>query len=410
MAKLTTGKPGKPTMTVITSIKTLRLAEFPNLLWVLIEDDAGNVGLGETFFGAAAVEAYLHEQAAEKLLGMPAAVEPVRAALVPYVGHQGAGTEIRGNSAIDIALWDLNGRRLGEPVWNLLGGRCRETIRTYNTCAGYSYVRAASGQNTANWGLGNAAGPYEDLEAFLTDAGALAESLLSQGITAMKIWPFDKYAERSNGMSITPAELDEGLRPFRRIRDAVGDSIDIMLEMHSLWSQPAALRIAEAVAPFDIFWIEDPVRMQGVSALSDFRERCPIPVTASETIAGRHGFRELLVADAADYVMLDIAWCGGLTEAKAIASLAESWHRPIAPHDCTGPVVYAASCHLSVNAPNALIQESVRALYTGWYTEVADTLPAVTDGMVAPPEGPGLGLSLKPEVFDRPDAITRQTR
>ncbi len=398
-------------MSNIRSIRTLRLDEFPNLLWVFVEDDAGLVGLGETFFGPRAVEAYIHDTAAPRLIGQPADPEPVRVSLVPIIGNQAGGAEIRGNSAIDIALWDLKAKRAGEPVWQALGGRCREAIRTYNTCAGYRYVRSAEGQVSTNWGLGNApAGPYEDLEAFLTDAGALAESLISQGITGMKIWPFDRYAERSGGQSISPAELEEGLRPFRQIREAVGDRIDVMLEMHSLWNQPVALQIAGAVAPLGIYWIEDPVRMAGVSALADFRAHCPIPVTASETISGRHQFRELLVADAADYIMLDLGWCGGLTEGKAIAALADAWHRPVAPHDCTGPVVYAASCHLSVHAPNAAIQESVRALYTGWYAEVCDGLPVVENGMVAPAHGPGLGISLKPAVFDRPDAMTAESR
>ncbi|WP_373502656.1 mandelate racemase/muconate lactonizing enzyme family protein [Aestuariivirga sp.] len=398
-------------MTEIASIRTLRLDEFPNLLWVLVRDADGNEGLGETFFGARAVEAYIHETAAPKLIGKPADPEPSRVALVPYAGHQAAGAEVRGQSAIDIALWDLKGKRSGEPVWQALGGRCRETIRTYNTCAGYQYVRSAEGQTSANWGIGNRAnGPYEDLEAFLTDAGALARSLLAEGISGMKIWPFDRYAERSGGQSILPAELEEGLRPFRQIRDAVGNAMDIMLEMHSLWNQPAALQIAEAVAPLGVYWIEDPVRMQGVSALADFRRRCPIRVTASETIAGRHQFRELLAADAADIIMLDLGWCGGITEGKAIAALADSWHRPIAPHDCTGPVVYAASCHLSVHAANTLIQESVRALYTGWYSEVCDGLPVVADGTVKPAEGPGLGISLKPGVLQRADASVTESR
>ncbi|MCB1420151.1 MAG: mandelate racemase/muconate lactonizing enzyme family protein [Notoacmeibacter sp.] len=392
-------------MSAIKSIKTLRLGEFPNLLWIVIEDDKGHMGLGETFFGARAVEAWIHETAVPKLIGRDADPEPVRMALTPEVGSQGAGVEMRGISAIDIALWDLKAKRNNEPVWAALGGRCREAIRTYNTCAGYQYVRSTAGQTSSNWGIGaGASGPYEDLQAFLTDAGALAKSLLSEGITGMKIWPFDRYAERSAGQNILPAELEEGLRPFRQIRDAVGDGIDIMLEMHSFWNQPAALQIAEAVAPYGIYWIEDAVRMQGVSALADFRARCPIPVTASETIAGRHQFRELLAADAADTIMLDLGWCGGLTEGKAIAALADAWHRPIAPHDCTGPVVYAASCHLSVHARNAVIQESVRALYTGWYREVADGIPVVANGMVAPAEGPGLGVTLKPDVWKRKDA------
>lgn len=388
----------------ITAITTLRLDEFPNLLWVMVEDEDGVRGLGETFMGARAVEAFIHESAAPLMLGRPGDPEPVRLALRPYVGHQAPGAELRGASAIDIALWDLWGRRTDQPLWKLLGGRSRETIRVYNTCAGYRYVRDASGQRSTNWGLGGSEGPYEDLEAFLEDAGALAESLLDQDISAMKIWPFDRYAEASNGMAITPAQLAEGIEPFRKIRERVGGRMEIMLEMHSLWSAPAAVDIARAVEPYDIFWVEDPIQVNGFSALADLRRRIPQKITASETLASRRQFYELIAADAVDVVMLDLGWCGGIGEAKAIAAIAEARALPVAPHDCTGPVVFAASCHLSVHAPNAMIQERVRAFHDGWHREITDNHPRFEGGTIAPPEGPGLGIDLKAELFDRADA------
>lgn len=394
----------------IVAIETLRLAGFPNLIWVIVEDEAGRCGLGETFMMTEAVEAYLHATAAERLLGRPAGdIEAARVALRPYVGHQAGGAEVRANSAIDIALWDLLGHRTGLPVWQLLGGRCRDRVRAYNTCAGYRYVRAAKGQVSDNWGLGGAAGPYEDLEAFLTDAGALAESLLDMGITAMKIWPFDRLAEASGGQHISRADLAEGCEPFRKIRERVGDRIDVFLEMHSLWAVPPAVTIAQAVAPYGVTWIEDPIQVSNFASLAEVRRRVPMHVTASETLAGRRQFQALIAARAVDIVMFDLAWCGGLTEAKAIAAIAEANDLPIAPHDCTGPVVWAASCHLSVHAANAMIQECVRAFYTTWYGELVDSLPVVTHGFVAPPEGPGLGLALRPELFDRPDAIRRRS-
>ncbi|OED45191.1 dehydratase [Chromatiales bacterium (ex Bugula neritina AB1)] len=400
-------------MTPIKAVETLRLDEFPNLVWVVIEDADGVRGLGETFMGAEAVETYIHDTVAEKILGRDSrSIESVRMALRPYVGHQAAGIEQRGNSAIDIALWDLWGRSTGQPVWQLLGGKVRESIRTYNTCAGYQYVRAATGQHTENWGLGNeqSQGPYEDLQAFLTDAGTLAESLLDNHITGMKIWPFDSYAEKSHGAAITPAELREGCEPFRKIREKVGEHMQIMLECHSLWSAPAARDIVQALAPYNIYWIEDPISINNLAALADLRQRIDVKVTASETLASRQQFAALIQAQAVDIVMLDLAWCGGLTEAKAIASLAEASNLPIAPHDCTGPVVWAASCHLSVNAPNTLIQESVRAFYTGWYTELVDRLPQLDNGQLTPPAGDGLGMNLKPELFTRADATHRRSQ
>ena len=188
---------------IIKAIETLHIAEFPNLLWVTIEDSEGNRGTGESFFIAPATEAYIHDTASQLLLGQDARNrEAIQKRLKPYVGYNGAGAEVRGNSAIDMALWDLWGRHLNQPVWRLLGGRARERIRTYNTCAGYEYVRGSTGQMTENWGLSSDQGPYEDLQGFLNDAGKVAESLLDQGITGMKIWPFDYAAEASHGAAI----------------------------------------------------------------------------------------------------------------------------------------------------------------------------------------------------------------
>nr|MDJ0896846.1 mandelate racemase/muconate lactonizing enzyme family protein [Alphaproteobacteria bacterium] len=215
----------------ITALETLRLDEFPNLLWVIVEDETGARGTGESFFNASVTETYLHDVATPLLLGQDARNRDlIRRRLRPYVGADGAGAEVRGASAVDMALWDLWGRRLDVPVHDLLGGRSRETIRTYNTCAGYRYVRNSIGQSTENWGLGANEGPYEDLEGFLTDAGKVAESLLSEGITGMKIWPFDQAAEARACAAITPDELERGVEPFRKIRQAVGAAMQIKAE------------------------------------------------------------------------------------------------------------------------------------------------------------------------------------
>jgi galactonate dehydratase len=123
-----------------------------------------------------------------------------------------------------------------------------------------------------------------------------------------------------------------------------------------------------------------------------------------------HAFREYLETGSAGVVMLDLSWCGGLTEARKIAGMAEAWHTPVAPHDCTGPVVYMASCHFSMHAKNALIQESVRAFYTGWYKELVTDLPAVANGEVTVSDKPGLGLELLPDLTKRPDAVVRWSK
>lgn len=395
----------------ITGVETLRLGQFANVLWVLIRTDEGLTGLGETFLGAAAVEAYIHETVAPRLVGRdPMQIEAINRDLIGYLGWRGAGVETRGNSAVDIALWDIFGKALGVPVSVALGGRSRETIRTYNTCAGYGYIRDSRAQSVENWGLGlEPAGPYEDLHAFLNNADDLAHSLLEEGITGMKIWPFDIAAERTHGLDISAAELNAALEPFEKIRRAVGDRMDIMVEFHSLWRLPAAQRIARALKPYDTYWHEDAVRMDSLDTLKAYAAHSDAMICASETLAYPHAFRDYLATGVAGVAMLDLSWCGGLSEARKIAALAEAHQIPVAPHDCTGPVVFMASCHFSLHARNALIQESVRALYTGWYREVVDALPTVERGNISLPETAGLGVELLPETFRRADAVHRRS-
>jgi L-alanine-DL-glutamate epimerase-like enolase superfamily enzyme len=121
-------------------------------------------------------------------------------------------------------------------------------------------------------------------------------------------------------------------------------------------------------------------------------------------------FKQLIDKRAASVIMIDLAWCGGISEARKIANMAEASELPVTLHDCTGPIVYAASCALSATLPNAIYQEAVRAYFTGWYTEIVEDIPVVADGHVAPLEGPGLGLRLRPELFARPDATVRVSR
>ena len=346
----------------ISAIETIRAEEFENLLWLRVHTDEGVSGLGETFFLPRTVETYIHESVAPRLLGRdPLQIDRIAKDLTGYLGFRATSAEMRGNSAIDIALWDLFGRVTGQPIAQLLGGFSRPRIRTYNTCAGTAYMRKGNAQLTGNWGLG-ATRDYDDLDAFLHRADELAAELLAEGITAMKIWPFDLAAERNEGQYISPDELKSALEPFAKIRKSVGDRMDIMVEFHSLWQLLPAMSIARALAPYNTFWHEDPIKMDSLATLKRYAEASTAPICASETLATRWAFRDLLETGVAGIVMLDIAWCGGLSEARKIAAMAEAWHLPVAPHDCTGPVVLCASTHLSLNAPNALVQESVRAV------------------------------------------------
>ncbi|MCJ7873228.1 mandelate racemase/muconate lactonizing enzyme family protein [Marinovum sp. 2_MG-2023] len=394
----------------ITKLETIRVEERPNLLWVQVHTDEGLVGLGETFFGAKAVEAYIHETVAPIVIGRnPLEIDRLSADLVGYLGFRSTGVETRGNSAFDIALWDLFGKATGQPIAQLLGGFTRQDIRTYNTCAGTEYIKKASGQNTDNYALkSEAADGYDDLNAFMNCADELAVSLLEDDITAMKIWPFDVAAEKTRGQYISPSDLKSALVPFDKIRKAVGDKMDIMVEFHLMWQLLPAIEIARALEPYGTFWHEDPIKMDSLSSLKRYGAASKAPIAASETLGSRWAFRDLIETGVAGIFNLDISWCGGLSEARKIAAMAETWHLPIAPHDCTGPVVLCASTHLSLNAPNALVQESVRAFYRTWYRDLVTALPPVKNGRITVPPGPGLGMALNPDL-DRAFTTYRKT-
>ncbi|QNU61925.1 mandelate racemase/muconate lactonizing enzyme family protein [Halomonas sp. ATBC28] len=395
----------------ITAIKTYRLKEFSNVLWVHVETDAGIVGLGETFYGAGAVEAHIHETLSERLLGKdPLHIEALHKEMVSLpMAQSSTGAEYRAASAIDIALWDIFGKVCNQPVHQMLGGLCWEKIRIYNTCAGYRYVRTNNIKPVSNWNIGASEGPYEDLDGFMNRPAQLAENLLESGITAMKIWPFDPIAAETRGQYITSPQMKKAIKPFEEIRKAVGDDMDIMVEFHSQWNLPTAKNIAKELEQFNPTWYEDPIRMNSPQALAEFAASTSVWTCASETLGSRWPYKDMLDRDATHVVMVDLCWTGGLTEGRKIASLAETWHRPFAPHDCIGPVGFVAAIHMSFSQPNTLIQESVRAFYRGWYTELVTVVPKIENGFVYPMEGPGLGVELLPTFFKRSDLSVRKT-
>ena len=383
----------------ISGIETVRIEERPNLLWVEVHTDEGITGLGETFYGARTVEEYLHEYVAPRVIGRdPLAIDLLSADLVGYLGFRSSGAEVRGNSAFDIALWDIFGKATGQPIAQLLGGFSRQSIRTYNTCAGTEYIKDDKGQTTANYGL-DAGQAYDDLNGFLHRAGELAEELAR------------RRHHRHEDLAVRPCRREDA-RPAHFGRGPKGGA-------RAVREDPQGGRRPgrhHGRVPLDVAAPAGDQHRQGARSLSaPTGTRTRSAWTASPTSsatrrqarrrsrrrrrsAAAPAFRELLETGAAGIVMLDISWCGGLSEARKIAAMAEAWKLPVAPHDCTGPVVLAASTHLSLNAPNALVQESVRAFYRTWYRDLVTALPEVKDGMITVPPGPGLGLELNPEL------------
>ena len=395
---------------IVTAIETIRLAAYPNLIWVQVHSDRGLIGLGESYFGPGAVEAHIHDFIAPYLLGQdPRAVERHAPRLLGYVGKGGSGAEMRAASAVDIALWDLWGQASGQSIHQLLGGPSRDSIRVYNTCAGTEYVRNSAAVKTDDFGLSAAPGPYEDLDGFLNRPVELAQSLLEMGITAMKIWPFDFAAEASGGHYISDTDLAKAIAPFVKIQDALGGEMEIMAELHALWDLPCAKRIVDALDPLDLLWIEDPVRMNHLGSLAEVAAVTHTPIATGETLGGKAQYRSLLELEAVGVAIMDLVWGGGLTEGRKVAAICDAWHLPFAAHDCTGPVALTASVQLALAAPNVFIQEIVRAFYYGWYSELVTALPPLEDGQIRAPEGAGLGTELNPGVVERPDATVRRS-
>ncbi|MCA2971768.1 MAG: mandelate racemase/muconate lactonizing enzyme family protein [Acidobacteriaceae bacterium] len=376
----------------ITKIETLRLERGVTVhagpiqwLWVLIHTDSGLFGLGETYPHPAAEEAVVHSSLAPRLLGQdPSRIDRLWASMFDAISYSGwAGAEMRAISAVDMALWDLAGKAAGLPVYQLLGGASRDRIRTYNTC-------------------------YDHL-SFLTEPVELAASLLAEGISAMKIWPLDPVAKETGGHSISAEQLRRGLEPLRLIKKEFGDRMDVAMEFHGYWNLPCAIRIARACEEYEPMWLEEMLPQDNLAAYRELASATRLPLTISERLMTRWQYRELLVNQAARTVMPDISWVGGLSEARKIANMAETWYLPAAPHNCGGPVLHAASLHLAANLTNLQIVESVRRHYADEYRELVGPLPAPQDGHFALPAGPGLGISLNPALFARPDAVRRET-
>jgi L-alanine-DL-glutamate epimerase-like enolase superfamily enzyme len=293
---------------------------------------------------------------------------------------------MRALSAIDIALWDILGKAANQPVYQLLGGKVRDRIRTYNTC-------------------------YDNEYNFATDADKLARSLLRMGIRAMKIATFDEAARENKGNFITREQMNRALEPVRKIREAVGDEMGIMMEFHGLWNLTTAVEIAKALEPYNMTWLEEMIPQDNLDAYRVLRERVSQPLTISERLFGRWQYADLLKKDAASFVMMDLAWGGGITEARKVAILADTHYLPLVPHNCGGPIFQAANLHLSAHIPNLYILESVRRHYQDEFPHiVTNVMTPGLDGSFPLPEGPGLGIELKPEMLERADVMGSESK
>jgi galactonate dehydratase len=375
----------------VRAIETVRLPEHAELLWVLVETDDGRVGTGETMPRPGPVERVVHDVLAPLLLGEDVAPEPFWQRAFGAIAYHGyAGAELRALSALDIALWDLLGQAAGMPVHRLLGGPCRERVPIYNTCVSY--------------------GEVNDRERFLGDAGALAEELVAEGYPAMKIWPFDELSVETFGQRITPAQMKDAVACFARVRQVVGDDIEVALEGHSCWSLPAAIAIARELEAYRPMWLEDLLQARDPLAWAELRAATTVPICGSERAFTRYGVAPYLAASALDVVKQDLCWTGGFTEFMKVASLCASRERPVAPHNCHGPIGATATLHASAAIPNLYLMESVRAFSRGFFDELAEDVSSMVGGSVEIPEAPGLGVRLRPQVLERATRARSESR
>lgn len=390
----------------ITKIETVSGPDIsPGLAFCRITTDEGLVGCGESFYIPSAVTAVIHDWMAPRLLGAdPFDIEGHWRFLYERATNFGArGAELRALSAIDLALWDIKGKACDMPVWQLLGGRVQDGVRIYNSSGGPEYGGKQANPRAILWpghgAVGNK-GPLNDYWSVMHEPAAYARELIEEGIGALKMWPLDFAAHKPGGpLYIEPADLAKGLEPFFKIREAVGDQIELILDGHGFFQLPMALRIAERLKDIRPLWLEDVIRPDSIDTISDFRAKCGLPLAVSEMMIGPDDYRQVLEKRAADYVMIDPTWVGGISQTLKITDLSQFYNVPVVMHDCTGPLTLLAGVHVGVARGNVAWQETLRSHVRMRYPELISAMPEIRQGRILAPTGPGLGAELDDALF-----------
>ncbi|MET0901970.1 MAG: mandelate racemase/muconate lactonizing enzyme family protein [Acidimicrobiales bacterium] len=338
-----------------------------DLTYVQVHTDDGVVGVGETrMLGhTQALIGYLAEAERNHILGSdPFDIESLVHRM--KFGDYGRSGEIvmSGIACVEMACWDIVGKVLDQPVWRLLGGKVRDEIKAY-----------ANGWYT--------------VERTPEEFHAAARTVVERGYRALKVDPF--------GPGRFELDYDERVRSIElveAVRDAIGPSAELLLEMHGRFAPHEALRIAKLVEPFEPSWIEEPVPPDNLASLATVARGTTLPIATGERIHDRTEFRELFELRAASIIQPDIGHLGGILETRKLAATAETHHVLIAPHNVGGPVLTAGNLHLAACTPNFKIQEFFNDFADADIMDCAPGLPAVVDGSFALPEGPGLGVTL----------------
>ena len=290
-----------------------------------------------------------------------------------YMGSRGAACEV--TSAIDIALWDIRGKKLGLPVYELLGGAVRDEISLYT---------------------------HPDQSKFTTKEGVIAEirAIVDSGQTGLKFDPFPQQregAEQTDGYldgELTRKDEREAADLTELIRQTAGPNVDVLIDAHGRFDVPTAIRLCRSLEEAgQIDWFEEPCPPESLMALKQVREKVSAPISWGERGHTKWDFVPVLEGKLTDYVMPDVTWTGGITELKKIAALCEAYYIPVSPHDAGGPINILAGSHVMMSTPNFYKLETNR-WDLGGYDEITISRIDTTKGIIKLPKVPGLGIEM----------------
>jgi 2-dehydro-3-deoxyphosphogalactonate aldolase len=354
-------------------------------IFVKLTTDHGVDGFGEVYsvpFHPHVVATMAADVCERCVVGMdPFQIERLSRVVISSGYTQRSGLSIMGIlSALETACWDIVGKELGRPVYDLLGGRVHERLRTYT----YLYPQPGDGGDV-----------YSEPEL----AAARAVEYADLGFTAVKFDPVGPYTA-FDPRQLSLEALDRAQRFVGLVREAVGNRCDLLFGTHGQMTASSAIRLARRLEPFDPLWLEEPVPPENVEEMARVAAATTIPVATGERLAGKHEFARLLRQQAASILQPALGRCGGILEAKKIAAIAEAHYAQIAPHLYCGPIEGAANIQIDTCSSNFLIQEGIER-WGGFHAEILKVPIDWEDGYVIPPTGPGLGVELDEAVAAR---------
>lgn len=374
----------------ITDVKVW-LVEGSKYNWTLLKiyTDEGLTGVGEsTNWPGSPIIYHATRHAGERIIGLdPTRIDFIWTKLYRDLNWIGPfGASLCAISGLDMALLDLNARRLGVPCYRLLGGGFRTEILLY---ANYWFTQ---GGHTPE------------------DYARQAERVVEQGFTGLKFDPFAHvdylYGDHlSTNLSLTPAQEDRAEAVTAAVREAVGPNVEIAIETHAMLNGPTAIRMAGRLAKYRLMWYEEPVGPENVDTLQAIRQRLNVPVCVGERHYTRYGIRPLLERHLVDYIMPDVTRCGGPSELKRMATMAEVYNVPVAPHNPNGPLSTLASAHVCAAIPNFFRQEFMLT-DVPWRDEVIDHPLDVRNGYLYLSDRPGLGVDLVEAALEAHPGLT----